>query len=514
MYELEQHKVNKVMSFLDKQPIYRTIKSDEGFEVIAFNKDVGEKFIEPKLTKEKLEEMFAFLLEKNTLNIKVGDHGYVSAALREVEDGDETNYDAVWVRDSVWIYEGLKALGRESDAKKVVLGLWDYYSTQSQRKRMRDIISDPTLASEAMNCPHIRFDAASISLDDVFVEKNGKMQPQEWNHKQNDAHGMFLLALSDALNTFQLSSDEITGERAESFALLFQFFKATDYTSFEESGAWEEIDAVRASSVGLVANAHYKWHENFNASKPFILELKSHINALPEEHINSLTDLYAGYEKGLSLVKKHLEAGGESPFYEKTSSLYRGADSALLHLLTPYKLEGLNSNEVKKVIELVNKLERPAGILRYEEDSYQAMGYVWLKDGQLLHGTSDENFKARAKLFDQFGKETEPHWFFDSMLACAYLDLAENENSETAKSEYIQKAIRAVKRNLGQITGSYTDEKPITADGETVSPYLLPESINVILKNGEHRYVTSIIVPLNWPMSSLSLSLKKLQKFL
>ena len=433
--------------------------------------------------------------------------------LREVEGDDDTNYDAVWVRDSVWIYEGLKALGRDKEAKRVALRLWDYYSTDAQRSRMKNVIANPASAIDAMNCPHIRFDAKSPNLDDVHVEQNGELVPQEWNHKQNDAHGMFLLALSDALGTYNLDASEVTEERAESFALLFQFFAATNYESFEESGAWEEVDAVRASSVGLVAGAHHAWHAALNNDSSFSAALNDAISKIEDKHSSAMKSLEAGYQKRLAVVIDHLENGGESPHHSKESSLYRGADSALLHLLTPYRLPGLTAGHVEKIVEFVRSLERPTGILRYEQDSYQAMGYVWLKDGQLLHGTSDENFKARAKLFDQFGHGTEPHWFFDSMLGCVYLDLAKEfsaSGDSDKANKYVDLAIRAIKRHLGQMTGTHTNLDPITADGEPVSHYLLPESINVIMKDGEHRYVTSIIVPLNWPMSSLSVCLKKL----
>lgn len=504
------------MDYLNNSPIYKTLKTEEGYEVLSFNKELSDKFIVPKLTRDKLKELEIFLTEHNTLNIKLGKEGFVSAALREVDGEDDTNYDAVWVRDSSWIYEGLKALGRSEDAKTVILRLWDYYSTKAQTDRMKNIIENPSLSSDAMNCPHIRFDASSPTLDDVFIkDENGNLKRQEWNHKQNDAHGMFLLSLHDAVYELNLTENDITKERAESFALLFQFFDAISYESYEDSGAWEEIDAVRASSIGLVANAHYRWSQTLEEDSSFSKKLTSLTSELKETERSSIENLKSGWEKGLSVVKRHLENGGESPFYDKSSSLHRGADSALLHLLTPYKLEGLEDSHVKEIITLVRSLEREGGILRYENDSYQAMGYVWLKDGQLLHGTSDENFKARAKLFDQFGYGTEPHWFFDSMLACVYLDLAKEakENGEPY-SDLIELAIRGVKRNLGQMTGTHTDLSPITADGEPVSSYLLPESINVILKEGEKRYVTSIIVPLNWPMSSLSVCLKKLKSLI
>ena len=82
MYDLEQDKVDKVMAYLEHPPIYKTVKADEGYDVITFNKEVSEKFVEPKMTKDQLSALWNFLEEKNTLNIKVGEHGYVSAALK------------------------------------------------------------------------------------------------------------------------------------------------------------------------------------------------------------------------------------------------------------------------------------------------------------------------------------------------------------------------------------------------------------------------------------------------
>lgn len=508
MYELETNKVEKVMTFLTNPRVYKEVTTEEGDVVIAFNKEISEKFITPKLTKEKLEELGEHLRSKGTLNINVMPNGYVSAATRDTVGDDETNYDAVWVRDSAWIYEGLRAQGRHDEAKRVILGLWDYYATEAQRNRIKEIIKDPSLAEDPMKCPHIRFDASSPTLDDVFVEENGKKVRQGWNHKQNDAHGLFLLGLSDACARYDFTPEDITEDRAEAFSLLFEFFKVTGYETFKESGAWEEVDAVRASSVGLVANAHYRWHENFKHSSEFFSVLLNKINALPKSSRSCIDELLDGYQRGLAVTKAHLDAGGESPFYPEGHTLRRTADSALLHLLTPYRLEGLEEKDVEKILSLVTSLERPAGILRYENDSYQSMGYVWLKDGQLLHGTSEENFESRGKLFDQFGKGTEPHWFFDSMLACVYLDLAKKDPKNTDR--YTALAIRAVKRQLGQITGTHTDLKPITAEGEIVRDNLLPESINVVLKDGHQNFLTSMIVPLNWPVSSLSLALEKL----
>ena len=66
-----------------------------------------------------------------------------------------------------------------------------------------------------MAVPHIRFDGNSPIYDDVMID--GK--PQVWNHKQMDAHGLFLLALADAYhrNTLDIKENEL-------FLLLEKFF--------------------------------------------------------------------------------------------------------------------------------------------------------------------------------------------------------------------------------------------------------------------------------------------------
>lgn len=511
MYPMNEDMMNKVKSYLKKGDHAKQVQTEEGYKVLCFNPEVEKEFIVPKFSPKDVARLRNFLTEKGALNITVGEKGFVSAANRIVEGEDKTNYDAIWVRDSAWIYEGLKAQSRKDDAKRVVLALWDYYATSHQRARMEAIHKDPASATDQMKVPHIRFDAKSPDLDDVHIEENGKIIRQEWNHKQNDAHGLFLLALADAVVELGVSSEEVTTPRAKALALLFRYFADVKYESFEESGAWEEVDAVRASSVGLVANAHIKWDrilENKDKSA-FSARLNEVLASFDDTVTSSLKNLKNSHAKGLHLVTTSLAKGGESPEFDKDHILYRGADSALLHLLTPYKLEGLTESQEDKILELVTSLEREAGVLRYEKDSYQAMGYAWLADGSLLHGTSEGHFAARARLFDQFGPGTEPHWFFDSMLAISFLDMAANRPNQ--KDEYVSKAVRAIKRNLGQLTGSQLGTELMCSDASRPDAFRFPESINVVLIDGKKHFIPSYIVPLNWPISCLSLALQKLE---
>ena len=90
--------------------------------------------------------------------------------------------------------------GNSVAAKKVLLTLWDYMSTPDQIKRMQDVISNPKRLDGVpgqMNAVHIRFDSNSPVMADV--QEEGK--PQLWNHKQNDALGLYLDLLIQAIDT-------------------------------------------------------------------------------------------------------------------------------------------------------------------------------------------------------------------------------------------------------------------------------------------------------------------------
>lgn len=148
----------------------------------------------------------------------------LASTFEDDKTAEETHYDAVWLRDSLWGYLALASDENNKDsAKKVLLTLWDYMSTPEQIKRMQDVINNPELINAPngqMNAVHIRFDSNSSVMADV--QEGGK--PQLWNHKQNDALGLYLDILIQAADTGIIKAEDWEkGDRLKSVVLLVAY---------------------------------------------------------------------------------------------------------------------------------------------------------------------------------------------------------------------------------------------------------------------------------------------------
>lgn len=486
----------------------RDVLACEGVFVKVFNDTVASWVARP-LDADLVAEIRAALAPH--LRIELNPRGFAPAATRTAEgEADTTNYDAIWVRDNVWVYYALvRDPERRADARRLLLALWDYYATPVQVGRFEAVIADPALALDQMAMPHIRFNGRSPKLDDVMV--GGR--PETWNHRQIDAHGLFFTALGEAASEGLLEPGDLTQARFRVLALYPRFLERISFDTYEDAGAWEELPRRNTSSIALATRSLQVWRNLLDAKtgparafgNAFRSRLGRHGHDAPAVWAPSF--LATLIDRGMERVRRQLRLGGESPDYDPTDIHFRQADAALLVLIQPSPLEGLTEEEQRTVLQIVRTLERPAGILRYDLDSYQA-GNFWVQppadeaDQPALTGDTSSDTAFRQRL-SRLIPDTEAQWFFDSLCALARLHLAEHTADPRLRQQDLNRAAAHIKRALGQITGP-----ALAADGRPVLEWQTPESINTVVLAGRRLSFPSPITPLNWAKAGLDLALR------
>ena len=450
---------------------------------------------------EKIEQEL-----KKSLSFSLDSRGLARAADRVDEDkADETHYDAVWVRDSLWVYLGLKAAlvteNKEENLKKaktLLLTLAHYFSSADQNARFQELIKNPKniLGSQkGMTPPHIRFDRNSSTFQDV--QENGKSQV--WNHKQNDALGLFLELFCKAILNHEINESDLNDSQKQLLITLPQYFAAIRFYEMEDAGSWEEIERVNTSSIALVTSGLEKLDQ-------LISQKTSLTSKISKKMVKSLIN--SGYQ----VIKKQINLGGESPQYSKKDAHYRTSDAALLNLIYPAELKRLKEKDYQKILKAVDPLIGDVGIRRYLGDSYQS-GNFWFnewigaseKKAKTDDTSSSESFENRGK---QLIKGSEAQWFFDSWYAIAMHTLSKKYKSNTyrlLKTQFLNRA-------LAQVTGG-SDKKPVLgADGLPVGSMALPESYNTLvdLKTSRPVFAPSPITPLNWAKACMRIALTEL----
>jgi len=502
---------SRLNSLIDSQSQPQCFSIPEGGFVYYFHPDV-EKWLAKPLNIETIREIRKSLAPH--LKIPLTNEGFTAAATRTSEDEpDITNYSAVWVRDCCWSYFGLKTYD-VSASKQLILSLLDFYSTENQRDRFLSVIRNPSIADPSLNpkahmsVPLIRFSSRTLSHHQV----DGKAQ--EWNHLQFDSHGLFLLALADAISTHILQPSDLKPQHLATIALFPAFFTAVNYAAKKDAGPWEEELLYNASSAGFVASGLKRISaviEDLHLKQELAIALKSIKDsslihkiktALLPENIEQL------YQKGLKRVEANLKLGGEAP-----ENLNRRADVALLFLClldyTPYH------NQEEKIREILNinlSLIGPYGIYRYHKDPYQAANYwVTYSSPSPITGINTPELIFIQRFHKGYSPNKQPfdaQWFFDSNFAQIYYHLASLQSEPIARTYYIRQGDIHLKRALGQFTGP----DAIAANGEKLKPWQLPESINTVMESSGIHPLPSPICPLNWAKAVFLMALSEAEK--
>lgn len=366
-----------------------------------------------------------------------------------------------------------------------------------------------------MDVPLIRFSSKTLSSWKI----NGK--DQEWNHIQFDSHGLFLLALSDALDSKIIKKEDLQSKFFEILALFPAFFTETNYAQKKDGGPWEEELILNASSAGLVASGQKRIMKIINDNHYFknslekalqVMRKKYNDNTLMSKIEKALSNknIQHLYQEGIRQVEKNINLGGEAPCLDGMG-IDRKADAALLCLCiiknTPYYN---NTEKIKQILNINSSLIGPYGIYRYKYDAYQSLNY-WI-NYQIPSAILGP--KTLKSLFiTRFKKGYMPHkqsfdaqWFFDSNFAIAYYRLVLLEKDPKIQTYYLLQGDIHLKRALAQLTG----ENTYAANGEKLKPWQLPESINTInTQDTGIRPMPSPICPLNWAKAALLIALNQ-----
>jgi len=510
----EKTAYEKVKDYVTTKKPFSEVLAPEGEFIAVFNDKVSE-WVQRKFDKPLVKEIRDTLAPY--LRIELTERGFAPAASRALEgEKDETNYDAIWIRDNVWVYYSLlKDPERKDDARKLLLALWDYYSTDAQVNRFSKVIADPSLSADAMAMPHVRFNGNSPNLDDVMAG----VKAEVWNHRQIDAHGIFFTALGEAAESGLITADDFTFSRFKVIALYPLFLDRINFEKYEDAGAWEELPRRNTSSIGLATRSIQVWDKLLlKNDSPSTQPIRDRFNDLIVKERDEVKQAWSApsleslISRGLGTVKRQLKLGGESPDYSPMDIHFRRADAALVFLIQPSPIEGLSEAEMRQALTIIETLKRPMGVLRYRNDSYQSGNY-WIQDlaGEAMDKPSLTGDTSSADAFlwrlKKLIPDTEAEWFFDSLLALARLHLAETTDDPNMKQQDLYFATIHLKRALGQITG-----ETMTADGKRVKPWQSPESINTIVMNGEKYYLPSPITPLNWAKASLNMALREYER--
>jgi phosphorylase kinase alpha/beta subunit len=362
-----------------------------------------------------------------------------------------SGYEHCWVRDNVHISHAFYLTDQTRAAVRIMSALMRFYT--KHRQRFVDVIEARVNRSDAMTRPHVRFNGATL-----------EESKQTWAHAQNDALGYFLWMYGTLASKglVKPSVDEI-----ETLKLFPPYFDAIRYWEDEDSGHWEEMRKVEASSIGAVVaglKALRAWLDGDDGVKQleqrgqFALE-----KILPFECIDE------------SLTKR------------------RRYDAALVFLVFPLDVVGAAMGR-RILKDIAEALEGPFGIKRYLGDSYWAGDYKDKVTASQRTADFSDSLEARDQLL---AKGQEAQWcLFDPIMSAAY----GRRYHRTGKKMDLDLQTHYFNRSIGQLTGNV----------EGVKEFRCPEAY--YLQYG--RYVPNDQTPLLWTQANLLIAMTLMEQSL
>lgn len=476
------------------------------------------------------------LLASRSFDIPVRENGAVVAAPTTGGYGK-----AIWIRDLARVFDGLLALERRDDAKKVAKAILQAMTTPQQIQRLHANILDPDLhrsgGDEQMNVLHIRMSAEDFGP--VLVNVDGIKQEEKWNHKQNDALALSFLSVLSAFREGLLTSEDLDPSERQYLAALPSYFERLSFWQKWDGGAWEEGNGLRVSSLALVTKV-FEELINMQAAQTkeaFALLIQKEVadgsypNDVPEwvKKTHQISTLKLAKEEGLKKIRELLTRG-ESPD-DENKDRHRGADAALAHLFW-YPLDDLTETEYRLILAHVLSLARGSGVIRYKDDLYLHTLYYYGRphsetlvpqeffegDRPIKLGEISEVFHPRQprRAEELFGKDLEPQWSIHyPILARAglfmykkfgrhqYLDLAE------VSTLYAFASVTPA-TELPSLDGSFVAQRKIP---ESRSPFWITRREDGRIKERFQVMVPSNNTPLYWAVAEVARMNREWAKF-
>jgi hypothetical protein len=425
--------------------------------LIINNAQVGQ-MLSDAYTSEKIKTIRDALYTAGTFTFPTLPNGLFPAIGQGALEGDASGYQYVWVRDTVHIAHALYRCGKRDAAVKAILALAGYFD--KHKRRFETIINSQFVSRDPMTRPHVRFDG--FRMEEVF---------QTWPHAQNDALGYFLWFCSALLRDGSIAPEPWL---LELLRLFPPYFTTIEYWQDEDSGHWEEVRKISASSIGAVLAG--------------LRELRAVID---EKNLDGAMNtakklLPPLIKKG----KKAMDAILPSECVQRDPSKKRPFDAALLFLVFPLHI--VSPEQARKIIDnSIRHLQGLYGIRRYLGDSYWAADY---RD-HLPPKERSADFSDSTALRDCFFKPgQEAQWcVFDPIMSIIHGE----RFRKLSRKEDLELQTYYLNRSLGQIT----------PEGRGVKAFRCPEAYFL----EKTLYVPNDQTPLLWAQANLLMALQDME---
>lgn len=413
-----------------------------------------QNYLSSQQTQADLLALERTLDEAGTFRFEPLPNGIFPAALALQEDYEYTGYSNAWVRDNVLVAYGHYVTGQMEPASKCLSALADFFV--KYQHRFTDIVSGQANADDPMQRPHIRFNAEK--LEEI---------EQKWAHAQNDALGYFLWLYSKLCRAGHLQPKD---SHRPLLGLFVDYFHTIRFWEDEDSGHWEEVRKISASSIGTATAG--------------LMEL-SHLWDEKPDMIGESRDTCGRFdwlEDAITRGQNAMLAILPEECIQQDPLKHRKYDAALLFLIEPLQIvSGALADRI--INNVIDHLQGEYGIRRYLGDSYWCADYKTKLDPEKRTDDFSDDQSARDALLSP-GEEAQ--WcIFDPIISIIFGKRYQQSGNEADRN----KQVKYFHRSLSQLTN----------EDSTFGPLKCSESY--YLENG--KYVPNDITPLLWTQSNL-----------